>query len=154
MFFPKWTTVNGLKCQGKTEARIANLLFEIGCQPTRGAAQSTPFGRYSPDFDCGSFFIEVKALNSWLQAHGIIPLMEGARDTKLASKSDTQHLKMLHVNSHVKPVIVVVDMTFSKKSYQENTCPESPLCVIMGSLETIKGHLQDLLNSTEDHHAT
>ena len=134
----KWTEVNGLACQGKTEARMAQILFDLGYTPTRGAAVETPLGKYNPDFDCGDFYVEVKAINSWLQSHGLVPMMEKARDPKLANKTDKQHRKMVHVNEHVKPVVVLVDMTSSKKAYREMPLPETPLRVIMGSPEEIK----------------
>jgi hypothetical protein len=137
MFFSQWFEVDGVKCQGKTEARMARILFDVGYAPTRGSPQKTPLGNYNPDFDCGHFFVEVKSINSWLQAHGLVPLMEKARDPKLSQKSDKQHLKMVYVNEHTKPIIVLVDMTFNKKVYREMGLPNTPLHVIIGKPEHI-----------------
>ena len=139
----QWTEVNGLACQGKTEARMAQILFDLGYTPTRGLSVVTPLGKYHPDFDCGDFYVEVKAINSWLHAHGLVPLIEKARDPKLAKKTDTQHRKMVFVNENVKPVIVLVDMTSSKKAYREMTLPETPLKTIIGSPEEIRNILKE-----------
>jgi hypothetical protein len=140
----KWTSVNDLPCQGKTEARMAEILFALGYHPKRGTPLDTPLGKYNPDFDCGDFFVEVKAINSWLQAHGIVPMMENARDAKLAAKSDKQHRKMVHVDEHIKPVVVLVDMTSSKKAYREAPLPETPLRVIIGKPDEIKVRMKEL----------
>jgi hypothetical protein len=139
----KWTEVNGVACQGKTEARMAQVLFDIGYTPKRGIAVDTPLGKYTPDFDCGDFYVEVKAINSWLHAHGIVPLIENARDPKLANKTDAQHRKMLYVNENVKPVLVLVDMTSSKKAYRDIPLPETPLSVIIGTSDYIMEQLSD-----------
>jgi hypothetical protein len=141
--FAKWTEVNGIKCQGKTEARICKILLDLGLDVKRGTAVATSNGNYTPDFDCGEFYVEVKAMNSWLHAHGIVPLIENARNEKMAQKSNTQHLKMIEVNDFVKPVIVVVDLTHKKKAYMDMGLPNTPLQVICGMPDDIKRELND-----------
>jgi hypothetical protein len=144
--FAKWTEVNGIKCQGKTEARMCQLLIDEGLPVNRGKAVKTTLGNYTPDFDCGEFYVEVKAINSWLQSHGMAPFMENARSEKMSRLSDTQHRKMLEVNK-IKPVIVLVDMTHSKKAYREMPLPETDLKVIIGMPDIIKEQLHDTLES-------
>ena len=58
--FAKWYQVNGVKCQGKIEKGVAELLVEMQQPFSRGKAIKTPHGNYTPDFDCGDFFLEVK----------------------------------------------------------------------------------------------
>lgn len=144
----QWTTVNDLACQGKTEARMAQILFDLNLKPVRGTGYQTPDGKYTPDFDCGDFFIEVKAINSWLHAHGMVPLIENARNPDLANKTDKQHRKMVYVNETIKPVIVLVDLTSSKKSYLSMPLPVSPLCVVIGRPLDIKEQLHKILNKS------
>ena len=144
--FAKWTEVNGVKCQGKTEARICQVLFDLGLDPKRGVKVDTPFGNYTPDFDCGEFYVEVKAPNSWLQACGYVPLMENARDPKLAMVSDTSLKKMEYTTIHHKRVMVVVDTTSCKKKYRDLHV-ETSLSLIVGTPESIKQKLWRILEN-------
>lgn len=139
--FAKWTEVNGIKCQGKTEARVCQILFDLGLNPVRGRAVKTPYGSYTPDFDCGDFYIEVKAINSWLQACGVVPFIENARVDKMAEINDTSHKKMLYVNEK-KPVVVCVDLTSSKKAYLDMNRPKTNLTTYFGYPDELKSELK------------
>lgn len=139
--FAKWTEVNGVKCQGKTEARVCQVLFDLGLNPKRGIKVDTPFGNYTPDFDCGSFYVEVKAPNSWMQACGLAPLMENARDPKLALISDNSLKKMEYTTTHHKKIIVVIDTTSCQKKYR-GVSPKTILSTITGTPESIKEELR------------
>ena len=140
--FAKWTEVNGIKCQGKTEARVCQALIDLGFDVNRGKYVETPEGRYTPDFDIGPIFIEVKGINSWYQACGLVPMMENARDPKLAKISDKSLKKMLYVNN-IKPVYVIVDLTSSKKSLLLMDKPNTDLNVFYGYPNELKEFLYE-----------
>ena len=147
--FAKWTEVNGIKCQGKTEARICEILFRLNLNPKRGVKIDTPFGGYIPDFDCGSFYVEIKAPNSWLQACGMAPLIENARNPKLARISDDALKKMEYTNVNHKPIIVVIDHTSSKKKYMSYR-PKTGLIVIEGLPKSIEKDLVKVIINDEN----
>lgn len=140
--FAKWTEFNGIKCQGKTEARTCQALFDLGFNVKRGKFVETPHGRYTPDFDIGSLYIEVKGINSWYQACGLVPMMENARDPKLAKITDTSLKKMLYVNK-IKPVYVFVDLTSSKKALLSMDRPNTELNVLYGYPNELKEFLYE-----------
>lgn len=140
--FAKWTEVDGIKCQGKTEARICRALIDLGFRVERGSYLNTPEGRYTPDFDIGSIYIEVKGLNSWYQACGLCPMMENARDPKLAEITNKSLKKMLYVNN-IKPVYVIVDLTYCKKSLLSIDRPDTDLNVFYGHPNELKEFLYE-----------
>lgn len=144
--FPKWYELNGVRCQGKVELCIAEILFNLNYQFERGAAIQTPHGKYSPDFDCGSFFIEAKGQNTWLKACGIVPLMDNARDPKLAEISNNSLLKMEWVDKNVKPVYVLIDTSIARKAIRDIQPPKHDLVTISGSVDEFKAFLMERVN--------
>lgn len=146
--FPKWYEINGIKCQGKLELAVAGILFEIGTDFKRGSAIETPFGKYTPDFDCGSFFVEVKGQNTWLKACGVVPLMDNARDPKLAEISDNSLKKMEWVDLNVKPVYVLIDTSIARKSIRNMTPPPNNLVTVSGSNPEFRTFLMEKKNES------
>lgn len=144
--FPKWYEVGGIRCQGKLELAIATILLDLGVSFERGKAVETPYGKYSPDFDCGSFYVEVKGQNTWLKACGVVPLMDNARDPKLAEISDNSLKKMEWVDKNVKTVYVLIDTSIARKSLREMKAPDHGLTTISGSNGDFQKFLQDVLN--------
>jgi hypothetical protein len=144
--FPKWYEINGIRCQGKLELAVASILLGLHVPFERGKAIQTPHGKYSPDFDCGRFFIEVKGQNTWLKACGVVPLMDNARDPKLAEISDNSLKKMEWVDKNVKPVYVLIDTSIARKSLREKQAPEHGLKTVSGSSGDFQKFLQDVLN--------
>lgn len=147
--FPKWYEINGVKCQGKLELAVATILFELDMTFTRGSAIETPFGKYTPDFDCGAFFVEVKGQNTWLKACGVVPLMDNARDPKLAEISDNSLKKMEWVDSNVKPVYVLIDTSIARKSIRDKSPPPNSLRTVSGSNPEFKTFLMEKMNETQ-----
>lgn len=146
--FPKWYEVNGIKCQGKLELAVANILIDLAADFKRGSAIETPFGKYTPDFDCGSFFVEVKGQNTWLKACGVVPLMDNARDPKLAEISDNSLKKMEWVDLNVKPVYVLIDTSIARKSIRGITPPPNSLVTVSGSNPEFKTFLMEKMNES------
>lgn len=144
--FPKWYEIGGIRCQGKIELAVATILLQLEHSFTRGRAITTPHGRYSPDFDCGDFFIEAKGQNTWLKACGIVPLMDNARDPKLAEISDTSLKKMQWVNDNVKPVYVLIDTSIARKSIRGIEPPPHNLTTISGSTDDFAIFLKETLD--------
>lgn len=144
--FPKWYELNGVRCQGKVELAIASILFELKQDFKRGQAIPTPFGKYSPDFDCGAFFVEAKGQNTWLKACGIVPLMDNARDPRLAEISNNSLLKMEWVDKYVKPVYVLIDTSIARKSLRDLEAPEHDLVTVSGSIPEFKTFLMEKVN--------
>lgn len=144
--FPKWYEINGIKCQGKLELAVATLLFERNITFSRGIAVETPFGRYTPDFDCGDFYIEVKGMNTWLKACGVAPYMENARNEKLAEVSDNSLKKMEWVDINVKRVYILIDTSIARKSIRDVATPPHNLKTTFGSIPQFDYFLQDVLN--------
>lgn len=129
--YGKWVEVGGVKCQGLTEARACNVLQSI-TSVKRGKSISTPFGKYTPDFDCGSFFVEVKGPHTWMVALGLVSILENARNPSLAKKTDTSLKKMRWVNENVMPVLVFVDQTHARKGQNDYIEPDHGLDVFKG----------------------
>jgi hypothetical protein len=147
--FPKWYEINGIKCQGKLELAVATILHELGVTFKRGSAIVTPYGRYSPDFDCGSFFVEVKGQNTWLKACGIVPMMENARNPKLAEISDNSLKKMKWVDKNVKRLYTLIDTSIARKSIVAIDVPPHDLRTVSGSNSEFVKFLQDVLNEND-----
>lgn len=133
--YGKWVEVNGIKCQGMTEARACKILQSI-TTTKRGKVITTPFGRYTPDFDCGDFFVEVKGPHTWMVALGLASILENARNPALAKKSDTSLKKMCWVNDNIKPVVVFVDQTQARKGQNDYEEPNHGLDVFKGLPQT------------------
>jgi hypothetical protein len=146
--FPKWYEINGIKCQGKLELAVATLLFERNMTFTRGIAVTTPYGKYTPDFDCGEFYIEVKGMNTWLKACGVVPYMENARNEKLAEISNNSLKKMEWVDINVKHVYILIDTSIARKSIRDVAVPTHNLKTVYGSISEFNYFLQDVLNET------
>ena len=144
--FPKWYEVEGIRCQGKLELAVATILLGLNVSFERGKAIQTPHGRYSPDFDCGAFFVEVKGQNTWLKACGLVPLMDNARNPKLAEISDNSLKKMEWVDKNVKPVYVLIDTSIARRALREMQTPTHELTTVSGSSDDFQKFLQDVLN--------
>ena len=147
--FPKWYEIDGIKCQGKLELAVATILLELGVTFSRGTAITTPYGRYTPDFDCGSFFVEVKGQNTWLKACGIVPMMENARNPKLAEISDNSLLKMKWVDKNIKTVYILIDTAIARKAIRDIAVPPHDLRTVSGSNNEFVKFLQDVLNDND-----
>jgi hypothetical protein len=139
--FAKWYEVNGVKCQGKLEKAAAEMMVEKGITFSRGKAIKTPHGNYTPDFDCGEFYIEVKGSNSWFRALGQASMIKNAKKEEFAQKDNTSQLKMEWTNSNVKPVYVWISVDNIEKDPYFTTITET-----QHSLETVKGSSEDLFN--------
>lgn len=151
--FPKWYEINGVKCQGKLELAVATILFELDATFTRGSAIETPFGKYTPDFDCGTFFVEVKGQNTWLVACGVAPLMDNARDARLGKLCDKSLRKMEWVEANVKPVHVLIDTTTIRKAIRDLVVPEHSLTTVSGSNPEFRTFLMEKMNEPETYFA-
>jgi len=139
--FCQWFTVNGVKCQGKLEKAMAEMFVEKNIEFSRGKAIKTPYGNYTPDFDCGDFYVEVKGSNSWFRALGQAALIENAKKADMGKKDNTSQLKMEWTNNNVKPLYVWVsvdDITKDKYFLNINEAQHS--------LETVKGEIKDFYN--------
>jgi hypothetical protein len=147
--FPKWYEIDGIKCQGKLELAVATILRGLDVTFKRGDAVTTPYGRYSPDFDCGPFFVEVKGQNTWLKACGIVPMMENARNPKLAEISDNSLMKMKWVDKNIKPVYILIDTSIARKAIRDIEVPPHDLRVVSGSNNEFVKFLQDILNDND-----
>jgi len=147
--FPKWYELNGVKCQGKIELAIAQILFDLGHTFRRGTAIDTPFGKYTPDFDCGDFFVEAKGQNTWLKACGVVPLMENARNPKLAEISDNSLKKMEWVDNNIKPVYVLIDTSIARKALHAMDVPPHRLRTISGSNSEFIAFLERAINESK-----
>jgi len=139
--FAKWYTVNGVKCQGKLEKAAAEMMVEKGITFTRGKAIKTPNGNYTPDFDCGDFYLEVKGSNSWFRALGQASMIKNAKKEEFAKQDNTSQLKMEWTNANVKPVYVWVSVENIEKDPYFTTITEA-----QHTLETVKGSSEDLYN--------
>lgn len=149
--FPKWYEFNGIKCQGKIELAIAKILFELNHTFQRGTAIETPFGKYTPDFDCGAFFVEAKGQNTWLKACGVVPLMDNARDPKLAEISDNSLKKMEWVDINIKPVYVLIDTSIARKAIRDIDAPPHNLRTVSGSDSEFAVFLEKVINESKAH---
>lgn len=139
--FAKWYEVNGIKCQGKLEKSAAEMMIEKGIPFTRGTAIKTPNGNYTPDFDCGDFYLEIKGSNSWFRALGQTSMIKNAKKEEFAKQDNTSLLKMEWTNSNIKPVYVWISVEDISKDPYFSTITE-----IKHSLETVKGSSADLFN--------
>lgn len=137
--FAKWHTVNGIKCQGNIEKSVAENLFNNSIDFKRGSAIKTPFGNYTPDFDCGDYFIEVKSLHSWLQALGKTSLLENAKKEEFSKKSNNSQLKMEWVDANTKSIIVFVEITRISSKFKDIIEP-------LSTLKVVRGHPIDLIS--------
>ena len=131
--FAKWYQVNGVKCQGKIEKGVAELLVEMQHPFSRGKAIKTPHGNYTPDFDCGDFFLEVKSLHSWLQALGAVSLLENAKKQEFSKLTNNSQMKMEWTNTNVKPIYVYVEISENSNKFKQVTEPPNQLTTIKGS---------------------
>ena len=119
--FAKWYEINGVKCQGLTEAKMAMQLSAHQFNFYRGHAIQTPFGKYTPDFECSDYFIEVKSTHSWFKALGQVSMLENARTEAMGKMDNNSQLKMEWVNENIKPVYVWVSIDdASKDKYLKN----------------------------------
>lgn len=130
--FPKWYEVNGVKCQGKLELAVATALFEENVPFARPRKVETPHGSYSPDFETSGIFIEVKGMNTWLKACGVVPFMDNAKNEQLSLVSDNSLKKMSWTHNNVKRIVVFVDTTFDKK-WKNIDVPPHDLTVVYGT---------------------
>lgn len=137
--FAKWYTVNGVKCQGKLERAAAEMMVEKNIAFARGTAVKTPHGNYTPDFDCGDFYIEVKGSNSWFRALGQASMMKNARKEEFAKMDNISQLKMEWTNSNIKPVYVWISVDDVSKDPYFTKITEA-----QHSLQTVKGSSEDL----------
>lgn len=124
--FAKWYEVNGIKCQGLIEVRMVTKLFESSINFSRGKAIKTPFGNYTPDFDCGDYFVEVKCSHSWFKALGQLSMLDNAKNEAMAIKENSSQLKMEWVNKNVKPIYVWVSVGDVSKDKYLNKIIEVP----------------------------
>lgn len=129
--FSKWYEINGIKVQGKLELTLAEKLNSVNQEWKRGKAIPTPHGKYTPDFDCGDYYIEVKSTNSWFRALGQAALLENAKTEAFGKKDNTSQLKMEWTQANIKPVYVWVsaeditkDKYFTTIQEAENTLPK------------------------------
>jgi hypothetical protein len=141
--FAKWHDVNGVKCQGFIEKRVAVMLQRDKTKCFyRGKAQKTPNGNYTPDFDLGWCFLEIKSMHSWLQALGVVSIIENARNEKLAEITNKSQLKMEYVNEKVKPVYVFIELTEESKKFKDIKVPDHSLTTVYGSVEDLHEFLR------------
>ena len=143
--FAKWYEVNGVKCQGKVEKGVAELISEMQHPFSRGKAIKTPFGNYTPDFDCGDFFLEVKTLHSWLQALGAVSLLENAKKEEFSKLTNNSQMKMEWTNTNVKPVYVYVQISENSNKFKNVEEPPHQLTVIKGSHSNLQLFLTEKL---------
>ena len=116
--FCKWYEIDGIKCQGKLELTMAENLLSNNITVTRGKPIKTPFGNYTPDFDCGDFFIEVKGSNSWFRALGQVALLENAKTETMGKIDNISQLKMEWTQDNIKPIYIWVSVeNFNNDKY-------------------------------------
>lgn len=139
--FAKWYVVNGIKCQGKVEKAVAELLFEKEILFSRGKAIKTPYGNYTPDFETQEYFIEVKGLHSWHMALGLKGHFEKADNPIFVEKSDLSLKKMLFVHN-IKPIIVYIQIENCDKKNLGVIEPEVPFKCIRGDIQDLNNFLK------------
>jgi|688.fasta_scaffold319318_2 hypothetical protein len=139
--FAKWYEVNGVKCQGNVEKNVAEMMVENNHFFSRGKAIKTPFGNYTPDFDCDTYFVEVKTLHSWLQALGVTSLLENAKKDEFAKLSNNSQQKMEWVNENVKPVYVYIEISENSKKFKDVFEPSHTLSTIKGNIQQLRQFL-------------
>lgn len=130
--FAKWYEVNGIKCQGKVEKAVAEYLVQKNISFARGKAIVTPHGKYTPDFDLGDYYIEVKGVHSWLMACGVTSLFEKANKEEFIKKSDNSFKKMEWVNANIKPIKIYVQEENIDKKYLDDyfkSIVNIPFCI-------------------------
>lgn len=140
--FAKWHVVNGIKCQGNVEKSVAECFVSLDFPFLRGKAIKTPYGNYTPDFDCGDFFIEVKTLHSWLQSLGVVGLLENAKKEEFSKKSNNSQLKMQWTDENIKPLYVFVQLKNDSKKFKELVEPAHSLKKISGSIEDLSAFVR------------
>lgn len=147
--FAQWYTVNGIKCQGKLEKIAAEMMVKNNIVFQRGKAIKTPHGNYTPDFDCGDFYIEVKGSNSWFRALGQTSMIKNAIKEEFAKKDNTSQLKMEWTNSNIKPVYVWVSVDDIDKDPYFTTITEAThsLKTFKGSVSVLESFLLEINNS-------
>jgi len=136
--FAKWHTVNGIKCQGNVEKSVAELILSMDRPIMRGKAVKTPHGNYTPDFDCGDYFLEVKTFHSWLVALGVISFLENGRIEAFKKITNNSQLKMEWVNNNVKHVYVYIETTQVSNKFRNINEPYTLLETIRGNTENLK----------------
>ena len=141
--FAKWYEVNGVKCQGKVEKGVAELLVEMQHPFSRGKAIKTPHGNYTPDFDCGSCFVEVKTLHSWLQALGAVSLLENAKKEEFSKLTNNSQLKMEWANTNIKPVYVYIEISDNSNKFKDVSEPPHQLTTIRGNRSNLQTFLAE-----------
>lgn len=143
--FAKWYVVNGIKCQGKVEKAVAELLFEKEISFSRGKAIKTPHGNYTPDFETQNYFIEVKGLHSWHMALGLKGHFEKANNPVFTEKSDVSLKKMVFVND-IKPIIVYIQIDSCDKKNLGVIEPGVPFECVRGSIVELNNFLNKINN--------
>jgi hypothetical protein len=108
---------------------------------SRGKAIKTQFGNYTPDFDCGKFFLEVKSLHSWLQALGAVSLLENAKKEEFSKLTNNSQMKMEWANTNVKPVYVYVELSENSNKFKGIEEPIHQLIVVKGSHPNLQSFL-------------
>ena len=141
--FAKWYEVNGVKCQGKVEKGVAEVLTEMQLHFSRGKAIKTPHGNYTPDFECDNCFVEVKTLHSWLQALGAVSLLENAKKEEFSKLTNNSQLKMEWVDQNIKPVVVYVELSDNSNKFKNINEPKHKLTTIKGNHTNLKWFLTE-----------
>lgn len=124
MFSQWWQVTNPkgevIKVQGKGEKLLAENLAESGYNFCRGRQIKTSHGNYTPDFDLGFFFVEVKATRSLLAATGVLPLLENGRKDCFRLTSDNSIKKMEWTHTNTKPIVIFLNENPNDSSYMES----------------------------------
>ena len=151
--FTKWFKVlnpNGkeISVQGKGEKLFAENLAKTGYNFERGRQIKTPHGNYTPDFDLGYFYVEVKGTRSLLAAMGILPLLENGRKDCFSKLSDNSLKKMEWANTNSKPIVIFLNENDNDNVYMES----DDWCKIQSNIPIIyqiNNFLEFLIHNTE-----
>lgn len=155
--FTKWFKVlnpkgKEISVQGNGEKLFAEYLAKHKCNFERGRQIKTPFGNYTPDFDLGYFYVEVKGTRSLLAAMGILPLLENGRKDCFTRISDNSLKKMEWVNLNSKPIVIFLNENTNDSSYMESDDWDKIVSNIP-IIYQIDNFIEFLLLNTEDEYS-
>ena len=116
----KWFTINGVKVQGLGEKFVAETLNKHNIGWIRSNYIKLKSGKkYTPDFDLGEYYIEVKGMRTMLKALGLLSLLERGNKDWSKSINNESFQKMIEVNNNIKPIIIYINDNTNDHKYNE-----------------------------------
>ena len=99
----KVVEIEGLICESSKEVQfVKECKSSKNPLPKKAETITTPYGKYTPDFEFPDRYVEVKGIHTFMTCLGFI----GYRGK--APKSNKQWMKIKWVATHIKPVDIII----------------------------------------------